>query len=147
MSAINTFRTSRQFQWHCRMQLYENRIAQNPDALDSFLNRCALEHWLMCVYTITRMLLQSHNISTHIFLQRFVPSTSIGIRIVSCTTSITSTTAHKSICRVRIVVKKMCCYHTTFSRNSIFYDDCTGQVALKCISSPLSHTPHSRNHW
>ena len=76
MSAINTFRTSRQFQCHCRLQLYEDRIPQNTHAVDSFLNRFVLEHSLMCVYTVTRMLLQSHNISAHLFLQRFVPSKS-----------------------------------------------------------------------
>ena len=124
MSAINTFRTWRQFQSHCSLQLCENDIAHKPEALDSFLNACALEHCFVCVYTVTGLLLQSHNITTYVFLQRFVPTTYIGIRIVSSTTSITSTEAHKSICQERIVVEKMCSNHATFLRNSILCKTC-----------------------
>ena len=58
------------------LQLYEDRIPQNTCAVDSFLNRSVLEHSLMCVYMVIRMLLQSHNIPAHLFSQRFVPSNS-----------------------------------------------------------------------
>ena len=54
--------------------LYEDRLPQNTCAVDSFLNSSVLEYSLMCVYMVTRMLLQSHNIPAHLFSQRVVPS-------------------------------------------------------------------------
>ena len=57
----------------------------------------------------------------------------VGIHIVTCTASITSTTAHKSICQQRIVVKKASCHHTTFARNSILCNTCAsfgGYISL-----------------